>query len=58
MGIPVDNSELVTVVDFRRSMTRFIDELREGEREKVILTRHGRMQCVVLTIPEYEKLLK
>lgn len=58
MGIPVNNSELVSMRDFGRSAAKYIGELERDKRDKVVITRHGRMKCVVLTIEDYEELLK
>jgi PHD/YefM family antitoxin component YafN of YafNO toxin-antitoxin module len=52
----VDNSELMPSADFRAKMNVVLNELTEGEREKVVVTRYGKMEAVVLSVTTYEEL--
>lgn len=52
----VEGGELVAMSEFRQNLPTIIDELRAGEKEKVVLTRHGQFECVVLSPEAYEKL--
>lgn len=52
----VENRELVSAVAFRRNQTQILSRLRTGTYQKAVITSHGRMEAVVLSIPEYEKL--
>lgn len=48
--IEVENSELVTVRDAMRGLNRLVDELVAGDRDQVVLTRHGKMLAVVVSV--------
>ena len=52
----VDNGEMVPLSSFRRDITSLIDELQSGKREKVVVTKHGKLEFVVLAVPRYEEL--
>jgi PHD/YefM family antitoxin component YafN of YafNO toxin-antitoxin module len=54
--VKVAGEELVAMSEFRQNLPTIINELRAGEKEKVVLTRHGQFECVVLSPEAYEKL--
>jgi PHD/YefM family antitoxin component YafN of YafNO toxin-antitoxin module len=56
-SIVVGNDELATVRDGMRGLNRMVDELVAGDREKYVLTRHGQMHAVVLSVDEYARLV-
>lgn len=56
--IPVENTELLTLRDLRRELNTRMADLERGMVDKLVLTRHGEMIGVVLTIDDYAKLLK
>lgn len=56
--IPVENTELLTLRDLRRELNTRMADLERGVVDKLVLTRHGEMIGVVLTIDDYAKLLK
>lgn len=58
MSISVEDKEMVPVVEFRREMTHLLLQLRRRELPKVVITSHGRLKAVVLSVREYEKLLE
>jgi prevent-host-death family protein len=47
-------SELVQLTELRREMPTLIEELEDGRREKVVVTKHGEMKCVIVSVPSYE----
>lgn len=51
----VENEELVTMSEFRQNLPTIVNELRAGEKKKVVLTRHGQFECVVMSPDAYEK---
>lgn len=53
MGIETENGEWVTVRDAMRGLNRLVDELAAGEREKVVLIRHGKMVAVVIPVERF-----
>lgn len=56
MGIATTNEELLTQRDFARAYPRHLRRLRAGEIDKLVITTKGKMEAVVLTVEEYEKL--
>jgi PHD/YefM family antitoxin component YafN of YafNO toxin-antitoxin module len=52
----LENGELVPLTEFRRDLNRIMGELQDGRREKVVLTRHGNLECVVVAVPTYEEM--
>lgn len=51
----VKTSELVQLTELRREMPSLIEQLKDGTREKVVVTKHGNMECVILSVPAYEE---
>lgn len=51
--VEVSNDELRTVREAMRELNRMIEMLARGESEKFVLTKHGQMQAVVLSVEEF-----
>lgn len=52
-AISLRNDELATVREGMRSLNRMVDAVCGGQAEKFVLTRHGQMCAVVLSVDEY-----
>lgn len=50
------NDEMVTARDLGRTYAKVMKQLTNGELEKAVITRHGRMEAVLITVPRYEEL--
>lgn len=50
----VENSELVSARDLSRNYASLIERLVKGELEKVVITKHGKLEAVVVTTARYE----
>ena len=55
MGINTENKELVSSRFFYRNYAKMMNKLLDGEIEKIVLTRRGKMVGVILTPENYEK---
>lgn len=53
-----ENQEMVTARDLGRNYAKLMKQLADGDIEKVVITKHGKMEGVLLTVPAYEGLLK
>lgn len=51
--VDVSNDELKTVRDATRELGRLIERLETGEAEKFVLTKHGQMRAVVVSLDEF-----
>ena len=51
--VEVSNDELRTVRDATRELGKLIDCLERGEAEKFVLTKHGQMRAVVVSLEEF-----
>lgn len=57
--ISVSNDELISARDFQRELGKRTDALKENDDvEKIVITKHGKMEFVVLTVADYERLSK
>jgi PHD/YefM family antitoxin component YafN of YafNO toxin-antitoxin module len=54
--VEVSNQELRTVRDAMRQLNRMVDELERGDSEKYVLTRHGQMRAVVVSVEYFATL--
>lgn len=54
----VINNEMVSVRDFRRNSAKLLEALRKKRREKIVLTRHGEMVGVIVSVESYEQMEK
>lgn len=53
----IDNTELVTARDLGRQSWKLIARLQnDADTEKLVITKHGKMVAVLLTVEEYERL--
>ena len=52
----VSNQELATVREAMRELGRLLDQLDEGELEKVVLTQRNQMRAVLITVERYSEL--
>jgi len=51
--VEVSNDELRTVRDATRELGRLIESLERGEAEKFVLTKHGQMRAVVVSLDDF-----
>ena len=51
--VEVSNDELRTVRDATRELSRLVESLERGEAEKFVITRHGQMRAVVVSVEEF-----
>jgi hypothetical protein len=54
--VEVSNDELRTVRDAMRELNRMVDLLERGVSEKFVLTKHGQMRAVVLSVETFAQL--
>lgn len=54
--VEVSNDELRTVRDAMRELNRMIDLLERGDSEKFVLTKHGQMRAVVLSLESFARM--
>jgi PHD/YefM family antitoxin component YafN of YafNO toxin-antitoxin module len=54
--VEVSNQELRTVRDAMRELNRMVDDLQRGDSEKYVLTRHGQMRAVVVSVEYFAAL--
>lgn len=55
-GVRVANSELATVREATRDMSRLLDALDAREVDKVVLTQRNQMRAVLITVERYAEL--
>jgi antitoxin (DNA-binding transcriptional repressor) of toxin-antitoxin stability system len=51
--VEVSNDELRTVRDATRELGQLIESLESGEAEKFVLTKHGQMRAVVVSLDDF-----
>jgi len=54
--VEVSNDELRTVRDAMRELNRMVDLLDSGDSEKFVLTKHGQMRAVVVSVESFARL--
>ncbi len=54
--VEVSNDELRTVRDAMRELNRMVDLLEHGDSEKFVLTKHGQMRAVVISVETFAEL--
>jgi PHD/YefM family antitoxin component YafN of YafNO toxin-antitoxin module len=54
--VEVSNDELRTVRDAMRELNRMVDQLELGDSEKFVLTKHGQMRAVVISVETFAEL--
>lgn len=52
----VSNRELATVREAMRELGRMLDQLDDGELEKIVLTQRNQMRAVLITVERYSAL--
>jgi PHD/YefM family antitoxin component YafN of YafNO toxin-antitoxin module len=57
VAIETDNRELVGQRDFYRGFAKHMLRLGEGEVEKIVITKNGKMVGVLMTPDKYEALV-
>jgi PHD/YefM family antitoxin component YafN of YafNO toxin-antitoxin module len=55
-SVRVTNAELATVREAMRELHRLLDQLEQGELNKVVLTQRNQMRAVLLTLERYAEL--
>jgi PHD/YefM family antitoxin component YafN of YafNO toxin-antitoxin module len=51
----VSNEELATVREAMRELGRLLDQLEEGQLQKVVLTQRNQMRAVLITVERYSE---
>lgn len=55
----VENGELVDYTRFRRQLTQHIERLHSDDSlEKLVVTKQGKFEFVVVAVEDYEELVK
>ena len=54
--VEVSNEELRTVRHAMRDLNQLVDLLQRGKAEKFVLTKHGQMQAVVVSVDYFARL--
>lgn len=55
-SIPIQNEELVSVRDAMRTLPTLLRRLENGELDKFVLMKHGKMVGVLVTLDTFEEL--
>ena len=55
-SLRVTNAELATVREAMRELHRLLDQLEQGDLEKVVLTQRNQLRAVLLTLDRYTEL--
>lgn len=51
--VEVSNDELRSIRDAMRELGRLVERLDKGEAEKFVLTKHGQMRAVVVSVDDF-----
>ena len=51
------DDELVTQTDLRRRLRILGQRLKDGDLDKVVVTNHGRMELVIVSVERYKGLV-
>lgn len=51
--VEVSNEELFSVRDAGRELGRLVEQLDSGQAEKFVLTKHGQMRAVVVSVEDF-----
>jgi hypothetical protein len=54
--VQVSNDELRTIRSAMRDLNRLVEELEQGSSEKFVLTKHGQMRAVVISVEHFATL--
>jgi PHD/YefM family antitoxin component YafN of YafNO toxin-antitoxin module len=55
-SVTVANAELATVREAMRELHRLLDQLDQGELEKIVLTQRNQMRAVLVSLDRYAEL--
>jgi PHD/YefM family antitoxin component YafN of YafNO toxin-antitoxin module len=55
-SLRVSNGELATVREAMRELHRLLDQLDEGQLEKIVLTQKNQMRAVLISVERYAEL--
>ena len=55
-SLRVSNDELATVREAMRELHRLLDQLEEGQLDKVVLTQKNQMRAVLVSVERYVQL--
>ncbi len=55
-SVRVCNDELATVREAMRELHRLLDQLQDGQLEKVVLTQRNQMRAVLVSVERYVQL--
>lgn len=55
-SVSISNAELATVREAMRELNRLLDQLEQGDLEKIVLTQRNQMRAVLLTVERYAEL--
>jgi hypothetical protein len=56
--VEVSNAELRTVRHTARELKELVDMLEQGKADKFVLTGHGRMRAVLLSVESFARLTR
>lgn len=54
--VEVSNDELRTIRDATRELGKLVESLESGDAEKFVLTKHGQMRAVVVSLDSYTEM--
>ena len=54
--LTVSNAELATVREAMRELHRLLDQLEDGQLDKVVLTQKNQMRAVLVSVERYAQL--
>ena len=54
--VEVSNDELRTIRDATRELGKLVESLESGAAEKFVLTKHGQMRAVVVSLDSYTEM--
>jgi antitoxin (DNA-binding transcriptional repressor) of toxin-antitoxin stability system len=54
--VEVSNNELRTIRDATRELGKLVESLESGDAEKFVLTKHGQMRAVVVSLDSYTEM--
>lgn len=52
-----EDTEVVTMTEAKQGLNALVDDLEAGVREKLVVTKHGKIVAVVLAVDEYARLV-
>jgi prevent-host-death family protein len=54
--VEVSNDELRTIRDATRELGKLVESLESGDAEKFVITKHGQMRAVVVSVDSYSEM--